>query len=614
VPVGKPSAATRGNDGASAGTPATAAQDLPSDPELLRSRVLELERQIAEQAKLIRHLHTALENLERRHPSNGSEKIRQSIGQLLLEFGEVLDGPGPSPEADPTPTPDPDDKPEPRKGRKGKGRRKLSANLPRQRIVYDEPKTCPCCSKPLRKIGEEISEQLEREPAKLYVIEHVRNKYAPCDDCAAGTPVGAAPGPTTSEPCVPVVAEPSAEQATAASTISGLVQPDGVIDAQATPATVCRTADLPSAPVTAPVPAKPIPKGIPGPKLVAWILTRKYRYHLPLYRVQQMLAQEGADLVYQTIVGWVAWCAFLLRPVRERMKENLLQSEVIHTDDTRVRNIKTQRVPTGFGRLWPYVGDSAHPEVVFDYTTGRTRDGPAGFLAGWLGKLQADAWNGYDRLYAGGGVVEVACWAHARRKFHEILGIDPRRAGIAIGFIRCLFRIEARAKQLGLAAADVVALRQRKSTVVLDCLLAHLEQIKQDLTPEHQLVKAANYVTNQWQALREFLTDAALDIDNNEAERTIRAIAVGRKNWMFVVGDESGDNAAVLYSVIATCLRNGIDPDEYLAAVLPVLATQPASRAKNLTPLAWHTARQASAAAASAPTPAAPVPGALQPA
>lgn len=495
----------------------------------LQQKVERQEQELQQKDKLIFHLQLTLDNIRRQAFGRKSERFTHAVGQLFL-FGELA-----VEESKPGEPPLPE-RPSNKLKKSGGGRKKLPPMLERVRINHDvleSEKSCPCCGRPLVEIGEEISEQLERQPAKLFVIEHSRKKYGSCTNCH-GTPI-----------------------------------------------------------VTAPPAKKPIPKGIPGPMLLAWILTRKFRFHLPVYRIQQMLTQEGADLCYQTILGWIGWCAFLLEPISNLMRQELLKSEVVHTDDTSVRAINSKS-ETGKSRLWPYIGDEAHPHVVFDYTTSRKRDGPARFLEGYQGYLQADAYGGYDGLYRSGDIIEVACWAHARRKFFDCLKYEPSRAGLALGYINCLFRIERRAQTM--SPEERVLLRQRKSRVVLEKLRQHLERIQTDTNPENQAHKAANYVFNQWDALNRFVDVSFLKIDNNAAERAIRPIAVGRKNWLFVVGDQSGKNTAILYSIIATCLRLGIDPDQYLAEALLRLATEKTSVVPELVPLNWKRQRMAAEA------------------
>jgi len=420
----------------------------------------------------------------------------------------------------------------PESRRRGHGRRRLPEHLPRHRVEYDVPEAqrlCRECQHSLVPIGEEVSEQLEYVPASFFVRQQVRFKYA-CPEC----------------------------------------QGNVVIAAGA---------------------AQPIDKGLPGPGLMAHVLTSKYADHLPLNRLEGIFARHGVELTRSTLCDWVAAGARLLQPVVEILKQGVLASRKIHTDDTPVPVLDKGREVTRTGRLWVYLGDADHEGVVFDYTPDRSRDGPQSFLSGYQGYLQADAYAGYDGIYAGQQVVEVACWAHARRKFFDAMKSDARRSQIALGFIRRLYEVERRARDLEVAPRR--ALRQSESGPVLTQLKAWLDEQNPSVAPKSPMGVAISYARSQWIALTRYLEDGILDIDNNAAERALRRVAVGRKNWMFAGSDEGGRRAAILYSLVASCARLKINPYDYLRDVLERLPNHSPDTLCELTPQAWKLSRDA---------------------
>lgn len=354
--------------------------------------------------------------------------------------------------------------------------------------------------------------------------------------------------------------------------------------------------------VTAAPPPSPIPKGVPGPALLSKVIIGKFLLHLPLYRqAAAMIFEHGVSIPLATLCGWVQTSAKLVDPIYQVMVADVLRSKVIHTDDTGVRVQDTHSTSeTGKVRLWPYVGDDEHPHVVFDYTTSRKRDGPAEFLKGFTGYLQADAYTGYDAIFAGGDVIEVACWAHARRYAFNAREADPPRAFVILDLIDRLYDIERIARDVSPEAR--LALRQSESRPIIEMLRKRLDAFALECLPKGPMAKAVRYLSNQWDALNRYLDDPSLDIDNNEAERRIRPIAVGRKNWLFIGSDNAGRSMAVHYSLLASCIRAGANPFEYLVDVLRRAPEQPADRMWELTPLAWQAARDASMGGSAPPT------------
>ena len=415
--------------------------------------------------------------------------------------------------------------------RRGHGRKRLPRELPRQRVVHDltaAEKLCPCCRTPRARIGEEIAERLDYKPASLLVVEHIRPKYA-CAKCHAHV-------------------------------------------------------------VIAPVPAEPLARSVAAPGLLAQVVTAKFADHLPLYRLEGILARHGVELSRATMCDWLAACAEVLRPIYDAMCARVRASKVIHTDDTpvRVRGRKPERARTG--RIWVYVGDAHHPYVVYDATASRSRDGPHTFLKGFKGFVQADAFGGYDGLYAT-GATEVACWAHARRKFVEARDRDTRLALDALAMIRRMYDAERRAKDM--TGESRLSLRRRESVPVLHALGEWLRATRARVLPKSPLGSAITYALNQWDALNVYATDGDLAIDNNAAERVLRGVAVGRKNWLFWGSMKGGKSAAVLTSLVATCKRHGLDPWSYLADVLARIPSHPSERLAELLPDAWAAARRA---------------------
>jgi transposase len=430
----------------------------------------------------------------------------------------------------------------------GHGRKKLPAHLPRERIEYalpEESRVCPRegCGGELSRIGEEVSEQLEYQPASLHVRQIVRVKYA-CRKCQEHVALAEAP-PT------------------------------------------------------------PIEKGMPGPGLLAHVMVNKFADHLPLHRQEAIFARQGVDLKRTTLCDWVGRAAALLEPLTARMKTEVLASKKIHTDDTPVPVQDEARTRTRTGRLWVYLGDEAHPHTVFDYTPTRSRDGPRTFLDGYAGYLQADAFTGYDAVYAPGGVIEVACWAHARRKFYDAQTTDAPNAIAAMAFIGELYAVEREAKETGADAAKRLAMRQERSRPVLARVREWLQGQSLAQLPKSPMGQAVSYALANWVALNRYTEDGDLSIDNNAAERALRAVAVGRKNYLFFGSDAGGKRAAIVYSLIASCKRHGIDPWAYLRDVLDRVSTHPARRIDELLPPRWKELREAAAAAVPAEAPAA---------
>jgi hypothetical protein len=274
------------------------------------------------------------------------------------------------------------------------------------------------------------------------------------------------------------------------------------------------------------------------------------------------------------------------------MKQRVLGSKALQTDDTPVPVLDAELPRTRTGRIWTYVGDDEHPYTVYHYTPNRSRDGPEEFLKEFRGFLQADAYSGYDHFYKEPerGIVEVACWAHARRKFFEAQSSDLMRSMVMLAYIRLLYDVEREAGERKLDGEARRALRQEKSKPILDDIHAYLEREQPRVLPKSPEGEAIAYTLSNWKALTRYCDDGDLEIDNNGAERSLRGVAVGRKNWMFFGSDNGGRTGAVLSSLIATCKRLGVDPFAYLRDVFERISSHPQSRLGELLPAQWKTA------------------------
>lgn len=534
---------------------------LPDDPVVLQDMIRELLKMLQESRHELAGVRHRLDLLLKRLYGPKAERFDPNQPTLF-------DGCPAPPTPEPAPIPD---EPEaaPRK-KKGHGRQKLPEHLERQRQECDlseAEKLCPCCQQPRVRFGDEITEVLDYVPASLFVREYVRFKYG-CPAClkkrqaeAPSAPSEALPTGSTLEAWLPTTAN-EAER-------SKLI-------------------------VTAPLPKLPIAKGFAGPGLLAHIITSKYVDHLPLHRLEGILARHGVALSRSTMCDWMADCAALLTPLYDLMKADVLRSRLIHTDDTRVPVQEPGLDRTKSGRLWVYVGDRDHPHLVYDYTPTHARDGPASFLQGYRGFLQADAHNVYDGIYTA-DLIESGCWAHGRRHFYDARDSDALRAHEALARIRGLYAVEDEAnQQIALAglvgdAADAVRLRlrQEKTVPLLSALNQWLHEQQAPVLPKSPMGQAIAYALRHWQALIRFTEHGWLDIDNNTAERALRGIAVGRKNWLFAGSDEGGKTAAVLYSIVGTCKHLGIEPFTYLRDVLARLPEHPADRRAELLPARW---------------------------
>jgi len=511
--------------------------ELSDDPKILKQMLRDMTLRLQEKDDRIEQLLQRLDLLLRRTFGHRAEAI--DTRQLRLAFAEILTEPASSLAVEEPAQRavreafGPESKPEERrKNSKGHGRGRLPGHLTRERleiVLSEAERCCPECGTVRDKIGEETTEQLDYVPASLIVRQFVRFKYA-CRTCAAEV-------------------------------------------------------------VIAPVPAQPIERGLPGPGLLAQVVGSKFADHCPLYRQSGILERHGVRISPSTLGDWIRESAHLLFPLVREMKTVILGSLVLGADDTPVPVLDRGRDHTRLGRLWAYVGDDEHPYTVYEYSPDRGGRWPQAFLREFKGYLQADAFPGFDALYrvdptsGTARVVEVGCMAHARRKFHDAQGSDELRSLIALAFIRLLYKVEDEARGLDPPARK--ALRQEKSREWLDHFKIWLEAQRAEVLPKSPIGEAVRYALEQWTALTRYLDDGHLEIDNNRTERALRAVAIGRNNWTFAGSDEGGERAAILYSVIQSAKRHGLDPFAYLRDVLQRVWTQPQNRIRELLPDQW---------------------------
>jgi hypothetical protein len=321
-------------------------------------------------------------------------------------------------------------------------------------------------------------------------------------------------------------------------------------------------------------PPQPIEKGLPGPGLCAHTVLSKFGDHQPLYRQEDIHSRLGKTIRRSTLCGWQASLAALSLSLVMRMKFLVLQSKVIHTDDTSIKMLEPGHGTTRTCKFWPYLGDWLHPYAVYDFTLNRERDGPQAFLEGFAGYLQADAYSGYDCIYAGAQVHEVACWIHARRYWHQARDNDPVRANTALGFIARLSQIESQLRAAypnknlqGERDFGAVARgRQEHALPILAEFKAWLDRESEGrrILPKSPIRAAFTYTLNQWKALSRYTEEGYLSFDNNVAERLVKNPAIGRKNYLFVGSENGGHGAAVMYSLVSSAKANGVEPFAWL--------------------------------------------------
>ena len=482
----------------------------------LRHELAAVRAQLTTAAVEIEHLRVQLAALRRQQHGRSSERLDADIAQLELRLEDLEENEAERQAAIPDPAPPASSA----KLRQKPVRRPLPDHLPRETVVHEPAAVCGCCDRSLlARLGEDVTEVLEKVPARLKVIRHVRPRYA------------------------------------------------------------CRTCERV---FQAPAPDLPIERGRPGPGLIAHVAVSKYCDGLPLFRQSVILAREGVEIDRVTLADWMGHAAWWLAPLARLVGTTVMAQPVLHTDDTPIRTLAPGTGKTRLSRFWVYAVDPrTHagpgvPAAFYCYSPDRRGERPRDHLAGFEGVMHADAFAGYDALYrpAPGKPARIqhaACWAHARRKLFEVHEATKSPiAEEALRRIQALYQVEA--EITGKPVHERHAVRQARSTPLLADLKAWMEAQRRRASTKTALGKALQYALGRWEALARYAGDGRLAIDNNLAERLLRGIAISRKNFLFVGSDKGGERAAILYTLIETAKLNGLDPEAYLAHAIDRLA------------------------------------------
>jgi len=494
------------------------------DPTALKALILTQHEQLLSREAEIEHLKLLIAKLRRMQFGRSSEKLDRQIEQLELRLDEL--------QATQAENTAPHTSVAAPAGNTAKpGRKPLPEHLPREvRKYMPKQNACPDCGGELAVLGEDVSEILEYVPARFKVIRQVRPKLA-CACC------------------------------------------ERIVQAAA--------------------PSRPIERGVAGPGLLAHVLVSKYCDHLPLYRQSEMYAREGVELERSTLADWVGGTSALLAPLVEALRRHVLSAAKLHADDTPVPVLAPGNGKTKTGRLWTYVrddrpaGEATPAAVWFAYSPDRKGEHPQAHLGNFRGALQADGYAGFDAMYETGRIQEAACWAHVRRKFYDLyVAHKSPVAAEAMERIGALYAIEKEIR--GSPADQRRQVRNARARPLLESLKRWLEETLTKLSRKSDTAMAVRYALGRWTALLRYVDDGCIEIDNNAAERALRTVALGRKNYLFAGSDAGGERAAAIYSLIGTAKLNGLDPEAYLRNVLSRIAGHPINLIEELLP--WNVA------------------------
>jgi transposase len=499
------------------------------DPTALKALILSQHEQLLSRDHEIEHLKLLIAKLRRMQFGRKSEKLDRQIEQLELRLDELQATQAENTAASYTPAvvaPVASVAVKP-------ARRPLPEHLPREvRRYLPKQAVCPDCGGELKHLGEDVSEILEYVPERFEVIRQVRPKLV-CAGC------------------------------------------ERIVQAEA--------------------PSRPIERGVAGPGLLAHVLVSKYCDHLPLYRQSEMYAREGVELERSTLADWVGGTSQLLAPLVEALRRHVMAGGKLHADDTPVPVLAPGNGKTKIGRLWTYVrddrpaGDATPAAVWFAYSPDRKGEHPQAHLDNFTGTLQADGYAGFDQVYETGRIQEAACWAHVRRKFYDMhVAHRSPVAAEAMERIAALYAVEKEIR--GHPADERREVRNARAKPLLESLKQWLEETSGKLSRKSDTAMAVRYALGRWNALLRYVDDGRIEIDNNAAERSLRAVVLGRKNYLFAGSDAGGERAAAIYSLIGTAKLNGIDPESYLRNVLSRIAEHPINRIEDLLP--WNLAEE----------------------